>query len=479
MKPLYLASVLVGAVVGLSCESQPPTSPPGALSLRMTATGPASPCVDDRDRDKRSDPVDILCAVTVPDNPLAGIAKSWFVHERNALYIADQANKGVDVIDLRRYEYRGRVTGFVGAATAGGGTATTNGQGPNSMAPVNGHRMWVSDGNSQVQLVDLLSLSIVHTTSTAIAACDGGTETTHFCGRTNEMTYDPVNRVIIVTNPNPLDVTTHAPLAPYVSFIDARRPYAVLGTISFPDARGTPEAPVFDRSTRRLLLPVPTCNNAATCDPARGATEYIAVINGRTRSVEKKFVMPDCATLMPAITPPPTGMMNDMSIDQKNHHVIMPVCGRGEVVFDSRTGAVVNVITEITGSDQTWFNDGDGRFYVAANDPANANTRSLGVIDGRTGLWLQNVPAVGAVIPSASDFPANRVFTGVPASTATTACTPFGVAALGCVIVYQHDDGIPEKDHGHGHGHGHDNDGGHDNHGGHDNYDGQDHYDGQ
>ena len=196
--------------------------------------------MDDRDRDKRSDPVDILCAVTVPDNPLTGIAKSWFVHERNALYVADQGNKGVDVIDLRRYEYRGRVTGFVGAATAGGGTATTNGQGPNSMVPVNGHRMWVSDGNSQVQLVDLLSLSIIHTTSTAVAACDGGTETTHFCGRTNEMTYDPVNRVIIVTNPNPLDVTTHAPLAPYVSFIDARRPYAVLGTISFPDAQRHP-----------------------------------------------------------------------------------------------------------------------------------------------------------------------------------------------------------------------------------------------
>ena len=451
MKALYLASLLVGVIVALSCESQPPTSPPADLSFHhVVSTGPESACVQDRDRDSRSAPLAILCAMTVPDNPLTGIAKSWFIHERNALYIADQGNKGVDVLDLRSYTFAARVTGFVGAATAGGGTATTNGQGPNSMAPVNGHRMWVSDGNSQVQLVDLHSLTIIHTTSTAIDACDGGTETTHFCGRANEMTFDPVNHVIMVVNPNPLDRTTHTALPSYVTFIDTHQPYSVLGTISFPDARGTPEGPVWSRATHRLLLPVPTCNNAATCDPARGATQYIAVINGRTRSVEKKFEMPDCATLMPAITPPPTGMINDMAIDQRNQHVIMPACGRGEVVFDARTGAVVNVVTEIAGSDQTSFNPGDGRFYVAANDPNNANTRSLGVIDGRTGLWLQNVPAVGAVIPSASDFPVNRVFTGVPASAGTTACTPFGVAASGCVIVYEHEDGKPDKDHGHG-----------------------------
>ena len=451
MKALYLASLLVGAIVALSCESQPPMAPPDALSLNhvRASTGPESTCVQDRDLDRRSAPLQILCAMTVPDVPLTGIAKSWFIHERNALYIADQGNKGVDVMDLRSYTFAGRVTGFVGTATAGGGTATTNGQGPNSMAPAEGNHLWVSDGNSQMQVVDLHSLSIIATVSTATAACDGGTATTHYCGRANEMTYDPVHHVIMVVNPNPLDKTTHAPIPAYVTFIDAHRPYAILGTISFPDARGTPEGPVWSRATHRLLLPVPTCNNAATCDPAKGATQYIAVINGRTRSVEKKFDIPDCATLMPAITPPPTGMINDMSIDQRDQHVIMPVCGRGEVVFDARTGAVVHVVTEIAGSDQTWFNPGDGRFYLAANDPANANTRSLGVVDGRTGLWLQNVAAVGAVIPSASDFPANRVFTGVPASAGTTACTPFGVAASGCVIVYEHEDGKPDKQHGH------------------------------
>jgi len=447
MTLLRRVSLLVGAIVALSCDEQQATAPRSALSLNMSAKSSTNPCVQDRDHDKRSAPVQILCAMTVPGNPLTNVAKGWFSHPRNALYIADQSNRGVDVIDLRSYSYAGRVTGFVGVATTGGGTATTNGQGPNSMALAEEHHMWVSDGNSQMQVVDLLSLSIIQTVSTAAAACDGGTATTHYCGRTNEMTSDPDDHIIIVTNPNPLDRTTHAALPPYVTFIDAHPPYPILGTIAFPDARGTPEAPVWNGKTHRFLLPVPTCNNAATCDPARGGTEYIAVIDPQTLSVETRFNIPDCHTLMPSISPVPTGMINDMSIDEKDQHVLMPVCGRGEVVFDARDGHVVNVVTEIAGSDETWFNEGDGRFYVAANDPANANTRSLGVIDGRTGLWLQNVPVVGGVIPTASDEPANRAFLTVTASTTgTTACTPFGLAASGCVIVFEHEDAKPNKE---------------------------------
>lgn len=439
-----LAALLSGALVVLSCDQQPANAPRSALSLNASKTSSTNPCLQDKDKDQRSAPVKILCAITVPGAPLTNVAKAWFSHPRNALYIDDQSNKAVDVIDLATYTFAGRVTGFVGVATAGGGTATTNGQGPNSMALAEGHHMWVSDGNSQVQLVDLQTLAIVQTVSTAIAACDGGTATTHYCGRTNEMTYDPDDHLIIVTNPNPLDVTTHAPIPAYVTFIDTHHPYAVLGTIAFPDARGTPEAPVWNQHTKRLLLPIPTCNSAATCG-AGGATEYIAVIDPKTLSVETRFDIPNCATLMPGITPVPTGMMNDMSIDTKNQHVIMPVCGRGEVVFDAGTGAVVNVITEIAGSDQTWFNEGDGNFYLAANDPNNANTRSLGVVDGRTGKWLQNVAAVGGVIPTASDNPANRVFITVTASAGTTACTPFGFAASGCVIVFEHEDVKPDK----------------------------------
>jgi hypothetical protein len=161
MTPLHRVSLLMGALVTLSCDEQPATAPRSALSLNASATSSTNPCVQDKDKDKRSAPVQILCAITVPGNPLANVAKAWFSHPRNSLYIDDQSNKAVDVIDLKTYAFAGRVTGFVGVATAGGGTATTNGQGPNSMALAEGHHMWVSDGNSQVQLVDLQLLSII------------------------------------------------------------------------------------------------------------------------------------------------------------------------------------------------------------------------------------------------------------------------------------------------------------------------------
>jgi hypothetical protein len=156
MKPLVFVVLLIGAVVALSCEDQQVTAPePTAISLHKTPPVPANACVADRDRDRDDAPVQILCAITVPDNPITNVAKGWFSNVHNAVYIADQSNKGVDVIDLRRYEYLGRVTGFVGVATAGGGTATTNGQGPNSMVLTGPRHMWVSDGNSQVQVVNL------------------------------------------------------------------------------------------------------------------------------------------------------------------------------------------------------------------------------------------------------------------------------------------------------------------------------------
>ena len=103
MTLLRRVSLLVGAIVALSCDEQQATAPRSALSLNMSAKSSTNPCVQDRDHDKRSAPVQILCAMTVPGNPLTNVAKGWFSHPRNALYIADQSNRGVDVIDLRSY----------------------------------------------------------------------------------------------------------------------------------------------------------------------------------------------------------------------------------------------------------------------------------------------------------------------------------------------------------------------------------------
>ncbi len=459
------------AACSLACETQQAAGPPGSPSLSM-GQGDASGknvCGGKTSKRNPNAPDSILCAIQIPGNPLISVAKSWVDPATERLLLDDQSNQGVDVVDAESHTFLGRASGFVGAATFGGGTATTNGQGPNSMVPTDPGTVWVSDGNSTVRVVDVNAHAVVASVSTAMPACNGGTATEHYCGRVNEMTYDPEDRIILVENPNPLDTLycmTHScastaavsypgtgALPPYATLISADPPYTILGRISFSDAKGTTEGPVWNHKLHRFLVPVPTCSGAAgatACAASTGATQYVAVIDPGTRTVEKTYPIPDCAHLMPQIAPAGTGMINDMAIDERDQHVILPVCGKGNLVFDAQTGDVVNVVTEISSSDETWFNDGDGHFYVVSGVPGGATpgggtTTSLGVIDGRTGMWLQNVLNVGGRTPSAL-AETNQAFTVVAVTAAqvsnpatdNTACVPFGFRGTGCVTVFGH-----------------------------------------
>jgi hypothetical protein len=79
--------------------------------------------------------------------------------------------------------------------------------------------------------------------------------------------------------------------------------------------------------------------------------------------------------------------------------------------------------------------------------PGNALTTSLGVIDGRTGKWLQNVLDVGGRIPSAMST-TNRIFTGVTVPVGvvrardSTACAAFGFNGTGCITVFEHENEV-------------------------------------
>ncbi|HUL49480.1 MAG TPA: hypothetical protein VLT79_05625 [Gemmatimonadales bacterium] len=430
----------------------------------------------------------LLCAIKVTGNPLVSVAKVWTDTTNGSVYVDDQSNSGVDVLSATNYTYVGRVPGFVGAAVGasggtisyGGGTPTTNGQGPNSLVPIGNGKIWVSDGNTMVRVVTIASLSIDTSISLAVAGCDGGTATTHFCGRNNEMTYDPDDKIVVVETPNPLDLaycqanaatcatqaavsyptTTPLTQASYATFISATPPYPILGRISFTDVKGTPEAPVWDPQvggTGRFLFPVPTCSGTTGATACAGspanATQYIAVVDPKnlgtyggvyTSATAGTYLIPSCDQLGSAGQ---SGMINDESFDLADHTLIMPACGH-EVVVNTLTGAVLNntAIQQVGASDETSFNPGDGNFYVVGAIPAgqpSAGFTALGQVSGKTGLWIQNVVNTGGRTPSAYSK-TNRVFTvsgvstGQVANTATdtTSCVAFGYKGTGCVTVF-------------------------------------------
>src|SRR2546428_483992 len=126
-------------------------------------------------------------------------------------------------------------------------------------------------------------------------------------------------------------------------------------------------------------------------------------------------------------------------------HLLVSACGK-QIILNALTGDVINVIMQVGGGDEVWYNPGDRRFYVTGVDSAaTPPVQSLGVIDAQTTMWLQNVADVRGKNPAAS-AENNRILTVVQITAAIAAapatdnsvCTLFGVRGRGCIAVFTH-----------------------------------------
>jgi hypothetical protein len=113
-------------------------------------------------------------------------------------------------------------------------------------------------------------------------------------------------------------------------------------------------------------------------------------------------------------------------------------------------------ISDITGSDEVWFNKGDQRYYLgdspgctAPGTPcpsASQQTAVLGVIDAKTNLLIEKVPQSSGSHSVAADSEHNRIFVpqvtpvAVVGSGGDTTNVGAGICGTsqGCVAVYQH-----------------------------------------
>ena len=100
-----------------------------------------------------------------------------------------------------------------------------------------------------------------------------------------------------------------------------------------------------------------------------------------------------------------------------------------EYVIDGTSGAILASIPYVGGVDETWYNRGDNRYYLAARDMPTGPV--MGVIDAKTNTWLENVNT-GSNSHSISVDPSNNhVFVPLQAG---PLCTT--QSANGCVGVY-------------------------------------------
>jgi hypothetical protein len=380
-------------------------------------------------------PVKLVGVIPVPGNPIVSTDIGWVDPGTERFYLADRSNNGVDIIDAEHNFFVARVGGMAGPLPSGGGTSTTNGPGPNGVLVTPNRKLWAGDGNSTAQVADVDPdspnyLKILHSISTAIPACDGGAEGTHYCGRADELGYDPKDHLILIANNAPRDKNPpHALIAPYATFISADT-YQVLSAISFPGAGGL-EQPLWDSEIGSFLLTVP--GSAPSTLPS------VAVISATTRTVQKTYSL-DCASSQIN----GTGFGITGIALAPFQHLLVSACGF-PIILNALNGHVINVIRQVGGGDEVWFNSGDGRFYVTAAD-TKTTVQSLGVIDAETSQWLQNVPDVRGRNPAAF-AENNEIFNAVTAPAVTTPptvedpnspCVRSGIVGRGCVAVFAH-----------------------------------------
>lgn len=444
------AKVLLVAALALGCSVDEAVAP-NSLALHRDRDGDSSCRPAEQGHGWHNDSIVFYCSIAIP-SPLTGSQKGWAEQTNGKYFLSDASASGVQVVDIRTHTYVGLIGGMAGAATTGGGTATTNGPGPNSFVSAprrrggyghhdrdDRHRgpdrvLFVSDGNSTVHVVDMDRLEIIKSVSTAIqagpgipdaAVCDDGTA--HYCGRANEIAYDPVHHVVIVQNPSPLQLAApHTATEGYATFISARYPYRVLGHI-FPGP-GTLEGQVWVPELNRFLLPVQN-------SPATPGVQHHLVINTRTMEIEATRSY-TCAAI------PGAGANGNNNLQlAPGGNLWAQMCGR-PMRIDVRTGEIKNVVTQIGTGDQDWFNPGDGNFYNTgafppALPPAPAGPAHLGVMNGRTGEFLQAVPNPGGASPSVYAR-TNEIFTRVPFTAANDPNSRCTVKGTGCVVVFGH-----------------------------------------
>jgi hypothetical protein len=348
---------------------------------------------------------------------------------------------------------------MVGVVGAADGSVKNNGSGPNGVVVTPGRRAWAGDGNDTLVVADvdpnsptylsiLKSINLADTNPSSPSFCDNGTANGHWCGRADEIGYDPRHHVILIATPGPLSPThvdpvacssfphNHCPALPYATLVSADPPYAVLKSFSFTNAGGL-EQPLWDPGLNRFWITVP---GTATQGPR------IVRINDTALTIDKTITL-DCAALGG------TGSSITGIALAPFQHLLVSACGY-PVDVSALSGTAKIITKKVGGGDEVWYNPGDGRFYVTGRD--TANVQNLGVIDAEHDLWLQNIPVSGTLPPSGTALTAgrnpaafsenNRVFVDTPVTTAIAAgtakddstCIKFGIIGRGCIAVYAH-----------------------------------------
>jgi len=360
-------------------------------------------------------------AVIIPGKPLQSYDISWVNPHRAEYYLGDRSNGGVDIIDTRTLTFtrtvgQGLFTGVVLQTNSAGVVSINNDKsGPDGVV-THGRWLYAGDGDSTLKVFDLDAPNNSAHKETIPTGTPGD-------NRVDEMALTTDGEFLLTVN--------NAADPPFATLFNANgdRHFSSVSvvskiTIAGPGIGTIPaiEQPAWDPKTKRFYVSVPIvggnpsgCNaggpgQIVTCDggllvidPAANmtATTVLGAFDGNTGLVKLSDCGPNGATVGP----------NDnllLGCTQANNPA-----NRSTLVINATTKHFSHV-NGIVGSDEVWFNKGDGRYYTGSNRncaPAGcpAQAAVLGVIDG-TSVLIETIPQSSGSHSVAADSKRNLIF---------------------------------------------------------------------
>jgi hypothetical protein len=401
-----------------------------------------------------------LTAVQIPGNPLRSFDISFVSLERGEYYLADRSNKGIDIIDTASNTFIRRLPGFVGVAIVPGsitpsnpfGTVNNNLSGPDGVVS-HGRWLYAGDGNSTLKVFDL---------SAPTPAALKQTIPTGGSTRVDEMAVTTDGRLLLAAN--------NAEDPPFVTLFmangdDPVSHTAIIKRITVSSAIIPPghglsiEQPAWDPKTQRFYTSIPTiADNPTGCsiDPPVTCSGGMMVLDPLHLPAGGVVGAFDPATNTGVVKLHECGP-NGATVGL--HDNLLLGCTPQNRPADDTT-LVINAKTKnfanignLTGSDEVYFNAGDGRYYTGSSRACGASAGCpnggavLGVINAETNLLIEKIPQSSNSHSVAADARHNKIFVPQVAPVAvvgsggdgTTVGAGICGSTNGCVAVYKHD----------------------------------------
>jgi len=347
---------------------------------------------------------------------------------------ADRTNAAVDRVNTD--------TNAIDWLAAGKFTGLTADHGPNGVVTANNSKeVWAGDGDSTVKVVQLSAPTAIFKTikTGTFANADGKSGTfTPGTKRADELCYDAVDNLVLVANDRDADL--------FVDFISTTSPYKVVKSVKFNgldpnglnlNATGGIEQCQFDPRTGKIYLNLPEINGlghgaVVVFDPTsmNATTSFSISADDCGAGPAGMAIGPNNQILLGCNAPSPDGTLNT-------------------VVINETSGAIIARLANEGGSDEVWFNPGDGHYFLGetgncAGPCVPGSFAQLGVVDAAKLSVDLSIPTVDGAAGRAGSVAAdphhNKVFLPARADGVSTICSSLSGNpadnARGCIAVF-------------------------------------------